>query len=126
MVRLFEDRDLRPVEQGRLAIDQGPLMRKYLKGLRGDFLTAWAVCRLLGPISRERDSSRRLFRCWLSFHWLFAALWVKTYASRSTQAVSQVNRLLDALGDLRGRATALMQVDAGLVANASRATRIRI
>ena len=125
MVRLFEDRDYRPAEKP-LEAGQGPLMREYLKKLRGDFITAWAVCRLLAPISQEPDPAPKLFRRWLSFHRLFAVIWVKTYAGRSSQAVVQVQALLGAFRDLRQRAAALMQVDAGLSANASRTTRIRI
>ncbi len=117
---------LAPLFEERLSKDQGPLIRKQLKRLRGDFLTAWAVCRLLAPISQEADSAPRLFRCWLSFHWLFVAVWVKTYAGGSPRAVSQVHRLLVSFGDLRQRASALMQLDAGLAANASRTERIRI
>lgn len=112
LARLFEQ---------SLSPDLGRLTRKHLKRLRGDFLTAWAVCRLLGPISQERDPTPRLFRCWVSFHWLFAAVWVKSYWGRSAEAASQANRLLDVLGALRRRAAALMQLDARLAASGSRA-----
>jgi len=126
LVRLFADRDFRPAEPKRLSADQGPLMREYLKRLRGDFITAWAVCRLLAPISQEQGPAPRLFRRWFIFHWRFAVVWVKIYAGQRSQALSQVNLLLAAFRDLRQRATALMQLDAGLGANASRTTRIRI
>lgn len=103
----------------RLPAEQGPVMRRYLKRLRGDFLTAWAVCRLLGPISQEADPAPGLFRCWLSFHGLFAVLWVKTYIDQSPHTDGQFNRLLAVFGDLRRRAAALMQLDAGIAAGPS-------
>lgn len=125
MVRLFEDRDYRPAGKP-LAVEQGPLMREYLKKLRGDFITASAVCRLLAPISQEPDSAPRLFRRWLSFHRLFVVVWVTTYGGQSSLAVGQVQTLLATFCDLRQRATALMQLDAGVGANSSRTARIRI
>ena len=131
LVRLFVERDSYPVEQlpggaGCLSKDRGRLMRMFLKRLRGDFLIAWVVCRLLAPISQEPDPMWKLFRHWLRFHWLFAKVWVTTYAGQSVQALSQVNRLVAAFDDLRLRASALMQLDAGLGVCASRAGRIRI
>jgi hypothetical protein len=119
MVRLCDDSAFLPV-------DRGSLMRKSLKRLRGDFLAAWAVCRLLAPISQAADPAPRLFLGWLRFHWLFAAVWVKTHAGLRSQAVSEVIQLLAILGDLRRRAAGLMQLDAGAAANGSRTTRIRI
>lgn len=112
MARLFEE---------DLAADRGPLVRQHLKRLRGDFLTAWAVCRLLGLIGRGADPAPRLFRCWLKFHWLFAAVWVKSYGGHRTRAAGQVNRLLAVFGILRRRAASLMQLDAGTPASGSRA-----
>lgn len=109
------------VLEENLSSDRGPLMRKQLKRLRGDFLTAWAVCRLLGPISQELDPGPGLFLYWLRFHWLFAAVWVKTYGGHRAKAAVQVNRLLAVFDVLRRRATSLMQFDAGLAAGGSRA-----
>lgn len=131
LLRLFEDPDYFPVEQlpGGSACgpqDRGRLMRTYLRRLRGDFLTAWAVCRLLAPISQERDPRRKLFRYWLSFHWLLVRVWVTTYVGQSAPAASQVQRLTAVFGDLRQWASALRQLDAGLGVGASRARRIRI
>jgi hypothetical protein len=128
---LFEDRDYFPVQQlpGGAASgpkDRGRLMRMYLKRLRGDFLTAWVVCRLLAPVSQEPDPMRKLFRYWLSFHWLFVRVWVTTYAGQSAQAAGQVHRLAAVFGDLRQWASALRQLDASLGIGASRARRIRI
>lgn len=125
MVRLFEDRDYRPAESLQ-SVDHGPLMREYLKKLRGDFITALSVCRLLAPISHQPDPAPRLLRRWLSFHRLFAVIWVKTYAGQSVHAVQQVQLLLAMFCDLRQRAAALMQLDVGLRANPTRTTRIRI
>lgn len=126
MMRLFEERDFRTIEHlpsgsKRLSQKRGHVMRLYLKRLRADFLTAWAVCRLLAPISQEPDPVLTLFRYWLSFHGLFAMVWLKTYTGQNSHAVSQVNHLVAAFGDLRLGATQLMQLDADLVASASRA-----
>jgi hypothetical protein len=125
MMRLFAERDFRTVAEmprgaKRLARQRGRVMRLYLKGLRGDFLKAWALCRLLAPISQEADPVLKLFRNWLSFHGLFALVWLKTYTGHNSQAVSQVNHLVTAFGELRQGAATLMQLDAELVASASR------
>jgi hypothetical protein len=104
-----------------LSADRGRLMRQHLKQLRGDFLTAWAVCRLLAPISRDANPAPRLLYCWLRFHWLFATVWARTYWGSRAPAVSQANRLLTVLANLRRRAAALMHRDAALAANGSRA-----
>lgn len=97
---------MEPLFEESLSAEQGPVMRRYLKRLRGDFLTAWAVCRLLEPIGLEADPRPGLFRCWLSFHGLFAVIWVKTYMDQSRQTAGQVNRLLAVFGGLRRRAHA--------------------
>lgn len=112
LARLFEERPTK---------DSGTLMRVHLKSLRGDFLTALAVCRLLTPIKPEPDPTPRLFRCWLSFHWLFAAVWVQTYSGHNAQTAGQVRRLLTVFDHLRQRATALMQLDARLTTSTSQA-----
>ena len=109
-----------PLFEERLSTDGRLLTRKQLKRLRRDFLTAWAVCRLLGPISQKADPAPRLFRGWLSFHWLFAVVWVKTYLGQSPQTANQIGQLVAVFGDLRRRAAALMQLDAKLSADTSR------
>jgi hypothetical protein len=104
-----------------LSTDRGLPTRKQLKKLRRDFFTAWAVCRLLGPMRQEADPTSRLFRSWLSFHWLFAAVWVKTYLGHSPPTVSQIERIVAAFGDQRQRAAALMRLDAKLAVGGGRA-----
>jgi hypothetical protein len=131
MVRLFEERAYCPVEQlpsgaARLSKDRGRVMRMYLKRFRGDFLTAWGACRQLAPISKEPNPTRKLFLYWLRFHWLFARVWVATYAGQRVQAVGKVNRLVAAFGDIQQWASALTQIDAGSGVGASPTRRIRI
>lgn len=104
-----------------ISANRGPQMREHLRQLRGDYLTAWTVCRLLGPISRERDTTIKLFLRWWGFHWLFASVWLKTYGGHSIQTACEVERLLAMSGGLRGRATALMQLDAGFATSGSQA-----
>lgn len=104
-----------------LSADRGPQMREHLSRLRGDFLTAWTVCRLLGPISRERDTTVKQYSYWWNFHWLYLSVWIKTYGGHRSQAARQVQRLLAVSSGLRDRATALMQLDAGLATGGSRA-----
>lgn len=96
----------------RLAPDQGLPTRKQLKQLRRDFVTAWAVCRVLGPIDQAAAPARGTCGSWLSFHRPFAALWLKTYLGRSSHAASQMDRLIALFGDQRQRAAELMQIDA--------------
>jgi hypothetical protein len=126
LVRLFVDRDACPDAAARTPQNRGRAMRMHLNRLRGDFLTAWAVCRLLAPICQEPNPMRRLFRYWLSFHWLFVGVWITTYSGQSAQAADRVRRLVTAFGDLRQWASALMQSDTGLGVGAGRARRIRI
>jgi hypothetical protein len=124
MVRLFEGRDCVLDGVAGLPQDRGRAIRMHLKRLRGDFLTAWAVCRLLAPIGQEPAPMRKLFRHWLSFHWLFVRVWTATYTGQGGQVVSQVQRLVTASGVLRQWAGALMRLDAGV--SAGGAGRIRI
>ena len=125
LVRLFDDRD-GPDGASCAPKDRGRAIRIHLNRLRGDFLTAWAVCRLLAPICQEPNPMRKLFRHWLSFHWLFLRVWITAYSGQSAQAANRARRLVAAFGELRQWASALMQFDTALGVGGSRARRIRI
>lgn len=119
MTRLFAARDVHTVETldggaKRLARQRAEVMRLYLKQLRRDFLMAWAVCRLLAPVSQEADPVVKLFRHWIKFHSLLGMVWLQTYLGHSAGAVDQVKTLVAAFGDLRAGASQLLEVDAEL------------
>lgn len=119
MTRLFEARDIHTVESldggaKRLTRQRAEVMRLYLKQLRRDFLMAWAVCRLLAPVSQEADPVVKLFHHWIKFHGLLGMVWIRTYVGHSSDAADQVKTLVAAFGDLRAGAAQLLEVDAEL------------
>ncbi len=125
MLRLFEDRDFETVAdlpggRKKLAKSRGRAARMYLRQLRGDFLQAWAICRLLAPISEDADPVVKLFRQWLSFHGLYALCWVRSLGGPAASP-AQARALVAAFSALREGAANLLEQDADLVAAASRA-----
>lgn len=112
------NRLLRAGRNQRLATDPGPPTRRQLRKLRRDFLTAWAVCRLLGPIDRKSHSTSRLLRSWLGFHWPFTMAWIRTYLGQGAPTAGQLERLAASFDEQRQRAAALMQIDAKLAGGA--------
>lgn len=124
MTRLFDLRDVHtvnPLDRGakRLARQRAVVMRLYLKQLRGDFLMAWAICRLLAPVSQESDTVIKLFRSWIKFHSLLGLVWMRTYVGHSASSVDQVRTLVAAFGDLREGATQLLGLESDLAAASS-------
>ncbi len=125
MLRLFEDRDFETVAdlpggRKKLTRVRGQIARMYLRELRGDFLRAWAICRLLAPISEDADPVIKLFRQWLSFHQLFALVWVRSLGGTAASP-AQARALVAAFSELRKGAVNLLEQDSALVAAASQA-----
>ncbi len=105
----------RALKSGRdhgLSTNSGQPTRKQLSKLRADFVTAWAVCRLLRPTGQKADPALGLCRSWLSFHWLLAVVWINTHLFGGSTASNHIHRLVAVFGDQREQAAALMQINA--------------
>ena len=80
--RLFDQTDFdlvegRPAILSRLRGGRRRATRLFLRQLRRDFLQAWALCRILSPISPDPGLAVRLAWHWLAFHGVYAAATVR-------------------------------------------------
>ena len=114
MVRLFARADLdlvadRPDLAEKLVASRKKAMRLFLNQLRGDFMRAWTICRLLTPVSDDPTFAFSLVRRLLVFHGLFAMTQIRClWAFRSPIEVD-VAPLVDSFSQLRQGAAQLLQ-----------------
>jgi len=114
MVRLFARADLdavadRPDLAEKLVESRKRTMRLFLRQLRGDFMRAWTICRLLTPVSDDPTYAFSLIRQLLVFHGLFAVTHARClWAFRSPIEVD-VTPLVDSFSELRQGAAQLLQ-----------------
>ncbi len=108
--RLFEEADFRlvaeqPALARRLSSSRRKAARLFLREVRTDFLKAWALCRILSPLSPDSTMALRLVRHWFVFHALYGAATLHTTLGSS--AVTAPGELVRAVRALQSGAADL-------------------
>ncbi len=124
--RLFEQSDFemlaeRPILAKRLRRRRRRVTRLALRQLRRDFLNAWALCRILSPISPDPGLAVRLAGHWLTFHSIYGAVMLHTSLGMTPQAAADPSQLIQAVRALQSGAAELIhaQQKLGLSATAA-------
>ena len=89
--------------------------------VRVDFLNAWALCRILSPISPDSGLALRLARHWLVFHSTYAAATLHATLGLSAPAIGEPGELVGAVRALQAGAAELIQAQHRMDVSASAA-----
>ncbi len=124
MVRLFARADLdavvnRPDLIEKLVEGRKRTMRLFLSQLRGDFMRAWTICRLLTPVSDDPTFAFSLVRQLLVFHGLLVLTHARCLWAFQAPIEVDVTPLVDSFSQLRQGAAQLLQATDPLAAGAS-------
>ena len=124
--RLFDQSDFalvaaRPTIAQRLRKSRRQALRLFLRGVRVDFLNAWALCRILSPISPDSGLALRLARHWLVFHSTYAAATLHATLGLSAPAIGEPGELVGAVRALQAGAAELIQAQQRMDVSASAA-----
>lgn len=117
MGRLFSPEDARltradPRLYRRFRAERKKTMRLFLRQLRGDFVEAWSICRLLTPVSGDHDFAAMLMRRWLSFHLCYSLMTVGCALGLDWRVEGEVRKLVGSLTELReGARNILLSAD---------------
>ena len=111
--RLFDERDFAyladaPDLSAALDASRRRSLRLFLRGVRGEFVQIWGLCRTLAPISPDPDFATGLLRQYAEFHWVYAQVLAASYLPSRVRETGLAGDLVGALRRMRDAAETLL------------------